>query len=318
MANVPITLAIAHYDRHVPFLDGTIEIDGVDLNVICAETGVRHSGMLRRREYDAAETSLASYLAARDQGLPFTAIPVFPRRLFSQSQMYRNLASGITSPADLVGRRVGVNSYQTTLSVLAKGDLQHEYGVDWRSMVWCGSADDLIETGWPPGVQVERLPQGADPGTLLAEGKLDAYMAPRPPSSFLNGDPRVGRLFADSRAEEHAYFHRLGYFPIMHVVALNPEVDEQHSWLAPALLQAFQRAQAEIVRRYDDPIWSLLAWGRQSLEDERGALAPDLWPVGLAANRSNLERFIQYAHEQGVIQSPMPVESLFTESTRST
>ena len=125
-------------------------------------------------------------------------------------------------------------------------------------------------------------------------------------------------MFADSRGEEHAYFHRLGYFPIMHVVALKTEVDEQYPWLAPALLPAFERAKAEIVTRYNDPAWSLQAWGRHSFEDEREKLAPDLWPNGLAANRSNLERFIQYAHEQGVIRSPMPVESLFTASTRST
>ena len=144
-------------------------------------------------------------------------------------------------------------------------------------------------------------------------------MAPRPPSSYLKGDPRVERLFADARGEERVYFHRLGYFPIMHVVALKAEVDERHPWLAPALLLAFQRAKEEIVRRYEsDPAWSLLAWGRQLLDDERRELAPDVWPSGLQANRSNLERFIQYAHEQGVIQSPISVEELFTASTRST
>ncbi|MPZ14907.1 MAG: 4,5-dihydroxyphthalate decarboxylase [Chloroflexi bacterium] len=319
MANVPVILALEHYDRHVPFLDGSIQIEGVDLNVICCGTAVRHPGMLRRGEYDAAETSLASYLAARDQGLPVTAIPIFPRRLFSQSQMYRNLEAGIESPSDLVGRRVGLNSYQTTLSVLAKGDLEHEYGVPWKSITWCSSAEDLIETDLPPDVRVERLPEGADTGSLLAEGKLDAFMSPRPPSSYVGGDPRVGRLFADPRAEERAYFHRLGYFPIMHLVALKAELDEQHPWLAPTLFEAFLRAKAEIVRRYEgDPNWSLLAWGRQFLEEERRELAPDVWPNGLAANRSNLERFIRYAHEQGVIQSPMPEDSLFTASTHAT
>lgn len=319
MANTPITLALEHYDRHVPFLDGTIKIEGVDLNVICCGTPVRHPGMLRRREYDAAETSLASYLAARDQGLPFTAIPIFPRRLFSQSQMYRNLQAGIASPSDLPGRRVGLNSYQTTLSVLAKGDLEHEHGVPWKSIIWCSAAEDLIETDLPPDVRVERLPDAIDAGVLLAEGKLDAIMSPRPPSSYIKGDPRVGRLFVDPRAEERAHFHRVGYFPIMHVVAIKAEVAERHPELPTALFAAFQQAKAEIVRRYEgDPNWSMLAWGRQFLEEERHDLAPDIWPNGLRSNRSNLERFIGYAYEQGVIRSPMPVESLFTASTQGT
>ena len=64
---------------------------------------------------------------AKDRGSDLTAIPVFPRRLFSQSQMYVNTAAGINEARDLIGKRVGLRSYQTTLSVLAKGNLQHEY-----------------------------------------------------------------------------------------------------------------------------------------------------------------------------------------------
>jgi 4,5-dihydroxyphthalate decarboxylase len=42
---------------------------------------------------------------ARDRGQDFTAIPVFPRRLFTQSRIYVNAAAGIETTADLVGRR---------------------------------------------------------------------------------------------------------------------------------------------------------------------------------------------------------------------
>jgi len=170
MAKVALTMALAHYDRHMPFVDGTVAVEGVDLNVVLCETDVRHPGMLRRAEYDVAEVSLSSYLVARDQGLPFTAIPVFPRRLFSQSQMYRNLSAGVDSPHDLVGRRVGLSSYQTTLSVLAKGDLQQEYNVPWKEIRWVASGGELIEVDLPPDVRLETLSRETDLGQLLAAG----------------------------------------------------------------------------------------------------------------------------------------------------
>ena len=311
-------MALAHYDRHMPFVDGSVAIEGVDLNVVLCETDVRHAGMLRRAEYDVAEVSLSSYLVARDQGLPFTAIPVFPRRLFSQSQMYRNLAAGIDSPQHLVGRRVGLSSYQTTLSVLAKGDLHDEYGVPWKEIRWVTAGGEMLEVDLPSDVRVETLPRGTDLGQLLAAGEIEAMMTPRPPSSFLARDPRVARLFSDPWKEELDYFRRNGYWPIMHIVVFKDDVLRRDGQLASAALDTFQRANQSCLRHYDDPNWSRQAWGRRSYEDERELLGKDPWANGLAANRANLERFIRYSHEQGLIRTPMAVESLFAESTLGT
>ena len=124
MARVPITLAVAHYDRHVPFLEGSVVPSGVDLTTIeVGQTSAgrhgtgRHRRMLRDGEFDACEISFSSYLMAVARGLPFTGIPIVPRRLFSQSLLYVRADSTLSGPHDLVGRRVGVNTYQTTLSV---------------------------------------------------------------------------------------------------------------------------------------------------------------------------------------------------------
>ena len=83
-------MALSHYDRHLPLLDGSVQAEGVDLQVL--EVGQseplkhgrdRHERMLQQREFDVCELSLSSYLMARSRGMPFTAIPVFPCRLFS-------------------------------------------------------------------------------------------------------------------------------------------------------------------------------------------------------------------------------------------
>src|SRR3712207_4920165 len=118
-----LTLAVEHYDRHVPLLDGTVQAEGIALEVRHVGQSTpgpfgtdRHARMLRDREFDFAELSLSSSLMPRDHQPAFTAVPIFPRRLFSASQMYVNVDAGIAAPADLPGKRVGLSSYQTTLS----------------------------------------------------------------------------------------------------------------------------------------------------------------------------------------------------------
>ena len=64
----------------------------------------RHERMLQRSEFDVAELSLSSYLMAKSRAMPFTAIPVFPRRLFSLSQMWVNVDAAVHSPRDLIGK----------------------------------------------------------------------------------------------------------------------------------------------------------------------------------------------------------------------
>ena len=43
----------------------------------------------------------------------------------------------------------------------------------------------------------------------------------------------------------------------------------------------------------------------------------DTWPNGLEQNRSNLERFIQYELDQGLIDDRLEVEDLFHPSCHS-
>src|SRR3954469_21674692 len=191
MANLPLTIALEHYDRHVPFFEGTVTPEGVDLTVLNVgqsapgRYGLRRHERILEGEFDLGELSCSSYLMARDRGLPYVAIPVFPRRLFSQSRLYVNSNAGITTPADLAGRRVGLSSYQTTLSVLAKGDLAHEYGVPWKEITWVTPSAEAVPVEPPSGVRVERLSAGQDLAALLLSGALDAVALPHPPRAIL-------------------------------------------------------------------------------------------------------------------------------------
>lgn len=319
MRNLALTLALEHYDRHVPLFDGSVAVEGVELTALHVGQNVpgphgqqRHQRILAG-EFDGGELSLANYLMARDRGAALTAIPVFPRRLFSQSRAYVHVAAGIDTPADLAGKRVGLNTFQTTLSVLFRGDLQAEYEVPWRAATWVVAADEAVPFEPAPGVRIERVPAGTTLEAMLLEGQIEAVAMPHPPPRVQGGDPRVRRLFADAQGEEQRYYARHGYWPIMHVVAFKTAVLEAHPWVARACFDAFEAATRVAYERYEDPNWSLLAWGRQYLEAEQRELAPGPWRNGLAANRDNLVRFIEYAHEQGLIARGAAPEERFVE-----
>jgi 4,5-dihydroxyphthalate decarboxylase len=318
MAQPKLTMALSRYDRHIPFFDGSVKAEGVDLTIL--EVGQseplkhgqdRHKRMLQKQEFDICELSLSSYLMAKSRGMPFTAIPVFPRRLFSLSQMWVNVDAGISSPEDLIGKNVGLSTFQTTLSVLAKGDLQSEYNVPWRKINWIVSKDEAIPFKPQEGVRVELAAAGKKMGPMLEQGEIAALMVPHPPKEALRGSKKIRRLFADPKQEEVRYFQKNGFYPIMHVVAFKDDVLAKNPGLAPSVMAAFDKAKAVCMEYYDDPNWSRFIWGRHLFEEERKAFGDDPWPHGIKKNRANLERFIGYSLDQGLMQKKLEVEQLF-------
>ena len=322
MAKANLTIALSHYDRHIPLFDRSIQVEGANITVL--EVGQsnplkhgqdRHERMLQKEEFDICELSLSSYLMAKSRGMPFTAIPVFPRRLFSQSQMWVNVDAAITSPADLIGRRVGLSTFQTTLSVLAKGDLQSEYNVPWRKIDWVVSKEEAVPFKPEAGVHVDLMAPGKTMGVMLERGEISALMVPHPPHQALAGSEKIRRLFADPKQEEIKYFRKNGYYPIMHVVAFKDDVLKRDSTLAVNVMRAFDNAKGACKAYYEDPNWSRLVWGRHLLEEERKAFGDDPWPHGIKKNRANLERFINYSQDQGLLARKLEVDELFASNT---
>ena len=322
MAQPKLTMALSHYDRHIPFFDGSVKAEGVDLTIL--EVGQseplkhgrdRHERMLQKQEFDICELSLSSYLMAKSRGMPFTAIPVFPRRLFSLSQMWVNVDAGIGSPQDLIGKNVGLSTFQTTLSVLAKGDLQSEYNVPWRKMNWIVAKEEAIPFQPQEGIHVELAAAGKKMGTMLEQGEIAALMVPHPPKEALQGSKKIRRLFGDPKQEESRYFQKNGYYPIMHLVAFKDDVLAKNPWLAQNVMAAFDKAKVVCRGYYDDPNWSRFVWGRHLFEEERRAFGDDPWPHGIKKNRANLERFIGYSLDQGLMQKKLDVEQLFASNS---
>ncbi len=322
MTDVKLTLALSHYDRHIPLFDGSVNPDGVELTVLAVgqshplkDGQDRHERMLQKGEFDVCELSLSSYLMAKSRGMPFTATPVFPRRLFSLSQMWVNVDAGIHSPQDLVGKKVGLSTFQTTLSVLAKGDLQSEYGIPWRNIRWILAKDEAVPFKPQEGLSVELVAPGKKMGPMLEQGEISALMVPHPPKEALSGSKKIRRLFADPKREEIKYYKKNGYYPIMHLVAFKDDVLKKNPRLATTIMKVFDEAKQSCVAYYDDPNWSRFIWGRHLFEEERGVFGEDPWPNGVKKNRANIERFLEYSWDQGLLEKKLTVEELFADNT---
>lgn len=310
-----LTLASGDYDLVAPLKTGEIAPDGIDLTLLTdMDSATRHWRMLRNREFDVAETSLSSYIAAKNKGHPFEAIPVFLHRRFRHGFIFINTKAGIEKPEDLAGKRVGLKTWQATAILWMRGILEHDYGVAQRDLKWFTELDEDVAFTPPEGFSVERVADGKHVEWMLAEGDVDAVISPDLIDPFIQRDERVGRLFPNYKDVEIDYYRRTGIFPIMHVTAIKKEIVDENPWVALNLTRALEAAKNWAYTRMENPRVVPMAWQREAWEEQRELLGADPWEYGLGeANRHNLQTAIQYSHECGMIDRVMDVEELFLD-----
>ncbi|GGG01179.1 ABC transporter substrate-binding protein [Paenibacillus abyssi] len=324
MSKLQLSFGCWDYDRVQALINGTVEVEGIDLNFLKMPVEETFWRMMRHQEFDVSELSFSSFLIANDRGNPkFTAIPVFMSRMFRHSGIYVNVNSGIREPGDLKGKRIGIPEYQLSACVWIRGFLQHDYGVAASDVQWLTGGQEQpgriekVKLDLPPEIRIQPIGPEQTLNAMLESGEIDAFIAPRAPSCFLNGSPNVQRLFADYVAVEQEYFRNHGIFPIMHVVAIRNEVLERHPWIAANLYDAFVSAKQKVYDgfRQTAALKVTLPWLVAEIERTKALMGEDFWPYGLEENRKTLEAFVTYQYEQGLIKRRPEIEELFAKST---
>lgn len=327
MARLPLTFACAPFDRTLPLYDGRVMVEGIDLNVILLRYEDTFWRMLRHQEFDLSEMSLSSYLISREKGPDFVALPVFLSRVFRHSSIYINRKAGIDEAADLKGKRVGVPEYQITAALWIRGILQHEYGVAPGEMTWLsGGLDEpgrveKLDLNLPPDVSLTLIPEDETLNAMLVDGRLDAIVTARAPSSFNEHHPDVARLFEDYKTEEINYYRKTGIYPPMHCVAMRREVYENNRWIAQSLYKAFLAAReySAIAHMFDGHLRYALPFLHAAVEEHHRIFGDDdPWRYGVEENRHTLETLVSYSHEQGLIPRAYDLSDLFAAETWET
>ncbi|WP_123039625.1 ABC transporter substrate-binding protein [Cohnella candidum] len=328
MSQLSLTLACADYDRIQALADGSVQPNGIDLNVLKLPPDEIFRRMLQNREFDVSELSASNYLMAKDQGTHgFTALPVFLSRTFRHPSIYIRTDSGISGPEHLRGKRIGVPEYHVTALVWVRGMLQHQYGIHPFEIEWFwggvdapGSRQGRIAMALPPGIRLTAIGEDQSLNGMLKEGEIDAIISPRAPASFLKGESHMTRLFPDYKAAETDYYRQTGIFPIMHFVVIRDEILERHPWTALNLFQAFLQAKEKAYRNLEQigSLRVMLPWLADELEQTKRLMGPDYWSYGIARNKAVLETLIRYSFEQGLIRREIPLAELFAHSTLAT
>jgi 4,5-dihydroxyphthalate decarboxylase len=310
-SEIELTLLLADYHRTRPLLNGEIAPRGINLRPSRAETGVACMRPVYE-EYDIAEMSLSWYIMARSRVEPVIALPIFPLRMQIHPYLFCSPSSGIERPEDLRGKRIGMDQYRLTVGLWARGILQEFHGVQPRDCRWFTSEPESPDAGFQMPADVEITCANRSTENMLLAGELDALIPPNIVPSFRRKDPRIRRVFKDIRATVNQYFRQTRIFPITHTLVVRQELFEQKPWLVSSLLAAFNEAEILCRKSYEYAKRSAFPSAVLILEEEEELFGADPWGHGLTPdNRVVLEKFVQYAHEQGYIPDRPALSELF-------
>jgi len=319
MTKLKLTMACGNYDRTRPIIDGRVQPEGLDLNCLVIGPGEIFWRMLNNEEFDASEISLSTYTILRSQGDDrFTALPIFPSRVFRHSCIYTHGTSGIRKPGDMRGKRFGVGDYQMTAAIWVRGLLTHEYGVAADEIRWVVGTPVYQGISLPAKIVIERINPGASLETMLEAGEIDALMSVVMPRAFRAGNPQITRLFPNYREVEADYYRRTGIFPIMHTFVVKSELLQKEPWVAVTLYKAFVQARDLNFRQlYDSNVLlTSLPWLLDEIETSRRVFGEQIWDYSIEGSRPTLEALVQYLDEQGLTRRRMTVEELFAPNIR--
>lgn len=334
MVNVPISLAMADYDRTRPLIEGQFKPVGIDLTYVVSPPSETFWRMLRFGEFEASEMSLSTFLISKLQGKKWKAIPIFPFRSFFHTSIFVSNKSGIKEPQDLKGKRFGVPEYQVTAAVWMRGSLEEDFDIAPNNMTWYVERKTSLSHGGetsftpPDGVHIEQVPEGETLASMVKSGKLDAIMPSPYPGmkSLLNKtdylelskSDKVRLLFEDPVSEGKRYYKKHGFSHINHTVIIRDDVTHKHPWIPLNLYKAFEESKIIANENVDRLIKSYLIFGFPYFVEERKFFEGDAFPYGLSKNRKALEALINMSVEQGLTKAHQDLNSLFYEDTLST
>lgn len=323
MSNLKLTFACGPYDRMEALQYHRLAVEGIDLNYLEIQSPREiFDRMVGGRAFDLSELSLAEHVVLTAKGnSPFVALPVFPSKAFRHGFICINRNSGIESPADLAGKRIGVPLYTMSAAIWIRGDLENIYGADLSGVHWVQGAVEKAGThGKPPAppkllkpVDITQNTSDKSLSDMLRDGEIDALLGSRLPDSIRTDPDKVVRLFPNPREEEKRYYREYGIHPIMHTVAIRREIYEENRWIATSLYKAFCEARDWAIDRmyFSAAQRYMLPWLFDDLHEVDEIFGDKLWAYGVEDNRKTLEAFVRYMQQQHFIENEVPVDELF-------
>jgi 4,5-dihydroxyphthalate decarboxylase len=309
MNTAPLTLktALGNYGNTKALKDGTVKTPGIVFDFVeISPVYKAFRSMVQQLEFDVSEMAVTTYMLAKSFHKQLTALPVVLVRIFHHGTILCNVNSGIRSPRDLEGRRVGIRAYAQTGPTWSRGILQNDYRVDLNKVTWVTFEGSHVSEFQDPTNAI-RAPEGKKMDEMLIAGEIDAAIGP----NSINA-PEVKPLFERASDVEAEWFKKTGIYPVNHIVVVKSELVSSHPWILRELFDAFKSAKGLYLDR-------LFAGGPASADDKlklrlAGIVGGDPLPYGVLPNRRAIEALAQYTFQQKMMPKQYRVEELFEPS----
>lgn len=311
MAELKLTTVTRTQGNNEALKDGTVKprafaFDFIEVPVLIDA----FRRMVRGMEFDVCEMAITTYLCAREHGKRFTALPIFLVRAFHHGAILYNTNSGIGSPKDLEGKKVGVNrGYTVTTGVWARGILQQQYGVDLSKITWVLSGDEHVAEYRPPA-NVVPIEKGKKMSEMLLSGELAAAIGVEIEA------PHIKPLIPNALEAGLQALREGGHYPINHTVVVRDELLETNPEILPAIFNAFAEAKNLYVAKLKEGRIEKPTPVDEMYRKVMG-ITGDPLPYGIEPNRRVIEELIQHALAQHIITRSVSVADLFAPNTRA-
>src|SRR5581483_4327602 len=226
------------YDIMRPFLEKRVPIEGVEIQIGQAPVMIyKDEPALREGNFGLADLNLGYWPQAIEQGWELTALPVFSKRKGAYQFIFVRSDRGINSPKDLEGKRVATRSYGTSLTIWARGLLQHRYGVDISKLRWVVWVRDFFPTYHVPEPEMFADPKKSVFDALL-DGDVDAMItdiSDKDAVQAFKKSPNVKRLFPNYPEEDFKLYQEEGIYTPVHMMVMSKKLDRERPELAHQL-----------------------------------------------------------------------------------
>jgi 4,5-dihydroxyphthalate decarboxylase len=316
-----VEFPVMRYDITLPLLEGRVPIDGVTLKPVKASSMInKEDPKLKAGDFGLMDLNIGYFLPAIEAGWEIIGLPVFSKRKPAYQLIFCHADSGIHTPKDLAGKRIGSRTYRTALTVWARGLLKEHYGVDFSKVQWVLQAKEVFPVH-DRNAKIDYVDESKNMSQRLIAGELDAIITDISDTKMfenLEGNPKIKRLFPDYLNEDQKLYRQTGIFTPVHMIVMSRKLDREHPELAGKFYAAFEKAKA---LAYDDVLSDRggfsVVYLRERMKQQREVWG-DPWKNGVKANQSTIDAFIKYNVEQGMIRAVPAYSQIFAAGTLDT
>lgn len=175
-----VKFALLSRPRTQALLDGRLESGGLPIHWVPTKSPLGVGAPVEENErgilsggFVGGEMSISSFLQAKARGAPFFALPIFLKRGLPQRSLICSSGSTLNSPHQLVGKRLGLVNYTSSMPTWMRGILEEEYLLSRYSPHWIA-----LTPSSPPAhdeMTVIQIPDEFVGEELEAWEELDGY-----------------------------------------------------------------------------------------------------------------------------------------------